>query len=182
MGLGVLIWNSLDYAQERTSPQPATRAATGPPFRESLPGHEGTPTRAAAMATALNPTDYGPAFYTGAQAEFVAGASGLSSLLVGYDAVWLHIDLGTGLGLGGDALVDAAPLRTLFRGSQIGRRRASRDDLLAQVTSRRHVEVCSPECVSVSPAPGNVQELESLERVRNRRVDDQSSVLHVQAE
>jgi len=80
--------------------------------------------------------------------------------------------------------VEAGCAQSYARGC-VGLRSAPRTEtrrLLAQATSRRHVEVCSPECVSVSPAPGNVQELESLERVRNRRVDDQSSVLHVQAE
>lgn len=63
-----------------------------------------------AMAQALNPVDYGRGFYTGAQAELVVPDAGISSLLFGYDLVWMQVDLSLGLGVGGDPITgdDAA--------------------------------------------------------------------------
>jgi hypothetical protein len=66
--------------------------------------------RNVAMAQALNPVHYGRAFYTGAQAELVVPDAGISSMLFGYDLIWMQADLSLGLGVGGDPITgdDAA--------------------------------------------------------------------------
>jgi hypothetical protein len=61
------------------------------------------------LVNALDPADYGRAFYVGAEAEFIlprTGAGGLSALLVGYDLVSVQLDISVGAGIGGDALLD----------------------------------------------------------------------------
>jgi hypothetical protein len=58
------------------------------------------------LAKLLDTAKYGPAFYSGAQAEFVAPAVGAAALLFGYDAVALQIDADVGLGIGADPLND----------------------------------------------------------------------------
>ena len=94
LGLAPFFWSALARAQDRTAEQP-----------------DPAQTRLAEMAKALDPAHYDPAFYAGAQAEFATpttGATSLSSLVLGYDARFLHVDLSVGLGLGGDALLDEA--------------------------------------------------------------------------
>jgi hypothetical protein len=60
----------------------------------------------AELAKILDPAQYGPAFYSGGQAEFVVPDVGVSSLLLGYDAVWMQTDLSLGVGMGGDPVAD----------------------------------------------------------------------------
>jgi hypothetical protein len=60
----------------------------------------------AQLAKALSAEEYGTSVYVGAQAELVVPDTGVSSVLVGYDAVWIQTDLSLGLGVGGDAVTD----------------------------------------------------------------------------
>ena len=66
-------------------------------------------TRNAELAKILDPAEYGPAFYLGAQAEITVprtGATALSGIAFGYDAVALQIELSLSMVVGGDALLD----------------------------------------------------------------------------
>jgi hypothetical protein len=101
--LGAIAWTPPASAQGRATEEP--------------------PSHAAKLATLLNPADYDPAVYLGAQAEFATpktGATSLSSLVVGYDAIILHVDLSLGLGLGGDALLDEASTQAFAASLRLG--------------------------------------------------------------
>jgi hypothetical protein len=89
---------------ELANAQPAAPQATSPPA-PAAPAKP-PPSRAAALAQMLNPAEYGTAFYTGAQAEFVVPDVGASALLLGYDAVWMQVDLSLGMGIGGDPVTN----------------------------------------------------------------------------
>lgn len=102
VALVVLLWPRPADAQTTTSastPTPAEVRRESPAAAPPQP----TDTRAV-LAQTLNPLDYGPAFNTGAQTEFVGPIAGTASLLVGYDAVYLQYELSGGIGLGKNPL------------------------------------------------------------------------------
>jgi hypothetical protein len=120
LGFALMLWASAAGAQTAPLPQPPPPAtpppAPPPPEGTSPPAatpesHESTRTtlnriaqRQADLAKLLDPTEYGPAFEAGAQAEFLAPAAGVSSLVFGYDAVFMQIDADLGIGIGGDPI------------------------------------------------------------------------------
>jgi hypothetical protein len=54
------------------------------------------------LAKLLDPGQYPPAFELGAQAAYLAPAAGVSSIVFGYDAIWMQVNLDVGVGFGGD--------------------------------------------------------------------------------
>jgi hypothetical protein len=58
------------------------------------------------LAKLLDTANYGPAFASGAQAEFVSPTVGTTALLIGYDAVFMEVDADVGMGFGGDPLAN----------------------------------------------------------------------------
>ena len=108
--VAVLLWVHTAGAQTG-SPQTETASAAAPansdaPATEAASEEKTVAARAAVLAKLLNPKEYGPAFYSGAQGELVVPAVGVSAILFGYDAVWMQSDLSVGLGVGGDPVAD----------------------------------------------------------------------------
>jgi hypothetical protein len=64
------------------------------------------------LAKLIDPATYGPAFVIGAQAEFVAPAVGVSSVVFGYDAVFMQIEGDLGMLVGGSALTNTDATHT----------------------------------------------------------------------
>jgi hypothetical protein len=93
LGAGFAVWLGASLA--------AAQAEGSTPTR---PPESAAPTAAdahrAQQAKILDPAEYGPAIYSGGQAELVAPVAGISSLLLGYDAVWMQIDLSLGFSVG----------------------------------------------------------------------------------
>ncbi len=92
VGLCVLLWAAAASAQQSAS--------------EASPK---TGARAEGLARAINPADYGSAVYLGAQAEILlpkTGGAGASSMMIGYDAGPLQLELSAGIAIGGDAVDD----------------------------------------------------------------------------
>jgi hypothetical protein len=58
------------------------------------------------LAKLLDPATFPRAFGIGAQAEFIAPTAGVSSLVFGYDAVFLQAEASFGAGIGGDPVND----------------------------------------------------------------------------
>lgn len=108
-GLPVLLGAQLASAQAQSAQLPpasvAAPADPKPPAAQAAPA-SAAPPAAVALAQVTNPADYGSAFYSGAQAELVVPSTGVSALLLGYDAVWTQIDLSLGFGIGGDPVLD----------------------------------------------------------------------------
>lgn len=59
-----------------------------------------------ALAELTDPAQYPPAFNLGAQAEFTGPVAGVSSVVAGYDAIFMQGELSFGMGVGGDALAN----------------------------------------------------------------------------
>jgi hypothetical protein len=85
------------------APHPATSPKQSEPTREIL---KEVAARQEELAALLDTSKYGPAFSSGAQAEFVAPGVGTTALLVGYDAVFVQIEADVGMGFGGDPLTN----------------------------------------------------------------------------
>ncbi len=95
-------------------------AAAAPPAAsvsaERKPGGEAAPPPAASarprtqeerakrLAQMIDPGQYGPAFISGAQAEYVGPAVGVTSMVFGYDAVWAQVEASLGFVVGRDPL------------------------------------------------------------------------------
>ena len=79
--LGALVWTAPATGQNRTQQPAAPPRASDPATIES---HAQDPARAhaARVAALLNPADYDPAFYTGAQAEFLTPETGATGIVV----------------------------------------------------------------------------------------------------
>jgi hypothetical protein len=58
------------------------------------------------LSKLLDPSKYPPAFEVGAQAEFLPPASGVSALVLGYDATWMLVNVDVGIGMGGDPITN----------------------------------------------------------------------------
>lgn len=119
LGFVWMLWALSASAQ--TSPSPPTTPPPAPPPPEgtsetgAAESHESTretlnqiAEHHASLAKLLDPAQYGPAFETGAQAEFLAPAAGVSSIVFGYDAVFMQIDADVGIGFGGDPVQNKA--------------------------------------------------------------------------
>jgi hypothetical protein len=106
VGLAVLLWGQLASAQASTpEPAPQQQPIAAKPSNTPDTGSGKTPAESAAeQVQAQTPDRYGPAFYSGAQAEFAVPDLRVSSLLFGYDAVWTQVDLSLGMGIGSDSL------------------------------------------------------------------------------
>jgi hypothetical protein len=118
-GLIIVLGAHLASAQDGASPAPGS-AAPGVPSAPEGVSQKASPTREGLIAQILKPELYDPAFYTGAQAELVVPDAGVSSLIVGYDAVWLHVDLSLGLGVGNDPVLEQDGLDTYILAVRIG--------------------------------------------------------------
>jgi hypothetical protein len=100
-GLCGLLWASLASAQVEAgatgdaAPASAAAAAPAPPVSTASAAQM-------KMVQALDPKEYGAAFNVGAQAELIVPTTGVSALLVGYDAVLLQVELSAGFGIGSD--------------------------------------------------------------------------------
>jgi hypothetical protein len=106
-GLTMLLWVQLASAQApSTQPTQEQQAPAAKPSTKSEAAPNAPPRRAVELAQALNTKQYGTAFYSGAQAELVVPGTGVSSLLIGYDAVWTQVDLSLGFGVGGDPVTN----------------------------------------------------------------------------
>jgi hypothetical protein len=86
-----------------TEPAPATSPKQSESTREIL---KGVAARHEELAALIDTSKYGPAFSSGAQAEFVAPGVGATALLFGYDAVFMQIEADFGMGFGGDPLTN----------------------------------------------------------------------------
>jgi hypothetical protein len=111
-------WPLPAHAQEATAPrpEPAVPERRKESTREIL---RNVATRHEELARLLDSSQYGAAFFNGAQAEFLAPAVGVASLLFGYDAVFLQIEANFGLSLGGDPLANTNAAHTYSSGLRL---------------------------------------------------------------
>ncbi len=99
-GIWALLWAPL--ARAEPSPDENESAPTSQP---AIPDAERSAARAA-VAQILNPGQYPPAFNLGAEAEFIGTTFGVASLRFGYDATFMQVEVGLGMGFGGDPFGD----------------------------------------------------------------------------
>lgn len=108
LGFAVVFCHSLASAQETQSQQapPQQSPAAAPTTTKQSQSTRETLKQIAArheeLAKLLDPGQYPPAFVVGAQAAYLAPAAGATAFVVGYDMIWMQINLDVGIGFGGD--------------------------------------------------------------------------------